>query len=225
MDGDAVIAWMSWSTGKDSAYALHVAQHDLGLDVRALVCTVNTDADRVAMHAVRRDLLLAQAERLDLPLHTIEIPSSCSFDVYEARLGAGVAAAVAAGAQVMIFGDLFLEDVRSYRHSFLDGRDVDPVLPLWGRPTSVLAREIIDAGVRAVITCVDPRQLAPEFVGRHFDHDLLADLPPTVDPCGENGEFHTFVWDTPRFGSPIRIELGDRVVRDGFVFCDVIPEA
>jgi uncharacterized protein (TIGR00290 family) len=215
---------MSWSTGKDSAYALDVAQNDLGVDVRGLVCTVNADADRVAMHAVRRELLLEQAERLDLPLHTIEIPSPCSFDVYEARLAAGVAAAVGAGAKVMVFGDLFLEDVRSYRHSFLEGRGIDPLLPLWGRPTDALAREIIDTGVRAVITCVDPQQLAPEFAGRHFDHDLLADLPPTVDACGENGEFHTFVWDTPRFGSPIRIQLGDREERDGFVFCDVLLE-
>ena len=214
---------MSWSSGKDSTFALHAAREEPGLEVGALLCTVNAAADRVAMHAVRRDLLLAQGQRLGLPVHVVEIPSPCPNDVYEAAKVDAVGADRDHGAQQMIFGDLYLPDVRAYREQHLAGTGIDPVFPLWERPTDALARDMIDAGVRAVLTCVDPTQLAPEFAGRTFDHALLADLPAGVDPCGENGEFHTFVFDGPGFASPIAVEVGETVERDGFVFCDVAP--
>ena len=214
---------MSWSSGKDSTFALHAARQELGLDVGALLCTINAAADRVAMHAVRRELLLAQGERLGLPVHVVEIPSPCPHEVYAAAMADAVAAARDDGAGQMIFGDLYLPDVRAYREQHLAGTGIDPVFPLWQRPTGALARDMIGAGVRAVLTCVDLAQLAPEFAGRTFDHTLLADLPAGVDPCGENGEFHTFVFDGPGFASPIPVEVGETVERDGFVFCDVRP--
>jgi uncharacterized protein (TIGR00290 family) len=215
-------AWMSWSSGKDSAYALHVARTEWATDVRTLLVTINADADRVAMHAVRRGLLEAQAARLGIPLHLVEIPSPCPNDVYEARMVAAVAAARAAGVDHMVFGDLFLADVREYRERNLVGTGITPVFPLWERPTDALAHAMIAAGVRAVLTCVDPRVLPAEFAGRDFDETLLADLPSGIDPCGERGEFHTFVWDAPGFSAPIDIELGEVVTRDGFVFQDVL---
>ena len=216
-------AWMSWSSGKDSTFALDVARRELGLDVSTLLCTVNAAADRVAMHAVRRQLLMAQAERLGLALHVVEIPSPCPSDVYEAAMREALTAVDADGATQMVFGDLFLADVRAYREDALAGTGVTPVFPLWRRPTDALARAMLAAGVRAIITCVDPAQLPAEFAGRHYDERLLADLPGGVDPCGERGEFHTFVWDGPGFRSPVSVDVGDVVERDGFVFCDVVP--
>jgi uncharacterized protein (TIGR00290 family) len=214
-------AWMSWSSGKDSTFALHVALTQLGLDVRGLLVTINADADRVAMHAVRRSLLEAQAQRLGLPLHVVEIPSACSNELYESRMATAISAAHTADIESIVFGDLFLEDVRSYREHHLAGSGITPVFPLWSRPTDQLAREMIAAGIRAVLTCVDPAQLPREFVGRTFDEALLAELPASVDPCGERGEYHTFVWDGPGFASPIDVELGETVERDGFIFRDV----
>jgi uncharacterized protein (TIGR00290 family) len=214
---------MSWSSGKDSTFALHVARTELGLDVGHLLCTVNAAADRVAMHAVRRELLLAQGERLGLPVYVVEIPSPCPNEVYEAAMRRAVAHATNDGATEMIFGDLYLADVRAYRETALAGTGLAPVFPLWQRPTPALARAMLATGVRAVVTCVDPTQLPAEFAGRDFDERLLADLPAGVDPCGENGEFHTFVWDGPGFRSPVEIERGEIVERDGFVFCDVMP--
>ena len=213
---------MSWSSGKDSAFALHVARVDLGIDVQGLMVCVNADADRVAMHAVRRTLLEAQAERLGLPLVVIEIPSPCPHELYAARMAAAMTAARRAGIEQIVFGDLFLEDVRAYRERNLDGTGITPVFPLWGRPTDLLARDMLAAGVRAVLTCVDPKVLADDFSGRAFDETLLGDLPNHIDPCGERGEFHTFVWDGPGFSSPIDIEIGETVCRDGFVFRDVL---
>jgi uncharacterized protein (TIGR00290 family) len=213
---------MSWSSGKDSTLALHVARTELRIEVSTLLVTVNADANRVAMHAVRRELLDAQAQRLGLPLHVVEIPSPCPNEVYEARMTAAIAAARARGVDSMIFGDLFLSDVRAYRERSLDGTGIAPRFPLWGRPTRRLARDMLAAGVRAVLTCIDPAVLPAEFAGRAFDEALLADFPDGVDPCGERGEFHTFVWDGPGFSSPIDIELGDTVERDGFVFRDVV---
>jgi uncharacterized protein (TIGR00290 family) len=218
-------AWMSWSSGKDSAFALHVARTELAIDVEGLLVCVNGDADRVAMHAVRRTLLEMQAQRLGLPLHVVEIPFPCPNDLYETRMSAAMVDARAAGIDEVVFGDLFLEDVRAYRERKLAGTGMTPVFPLWGRATDRLARDMLSAGVRAVLTCVDPTALAPEFSGRAFDEALLRDLPDHVDPCGERGEFHTFVWDAPGFSSPIDVEVGETVVRDGFAFRDVLPRA
>jgi uncharacterized protein (TIGR00290 family) len=213
---------MSWSSGKDSAFALHVARADRAVDVRALLVTVNGESDRVAMHAVRRSLLETQAQRLGLPLQVVEIPSPCPNDVYEARMAAAVSAAREADIEMMIFGDLFLADVRAYRERNLAGTGITRVFPLWGRRTTLVARDMFAAGLRAVLTCVDSDALPAEFVGRSFDETLLAEFPDGVDPCGERGEFHTFVWDGPGFTSPIDIELGEVVERDGFVFRDVL---
>jgi uncharacterized protein (TIGR00290 family) len=214
---------MSWSSGKDSALALHRARHVFGLDVTTLLVSVNADADRVSMHAVRSELLDLQAERLGLPVHRVELPSPCPNETYEAEMREAVEHARADAATAMVFGDLFLGDVREYREQRLAGSGIDPVFPLWEEPTDRLAREMLEQGVRAVLTCVDPRVLPAEFAGRAFDADLLADLPDGVDPCGERGEFHTFVWDGPGFSAPVPIAVGDTVERDGFVFCDVVP--
>ena len=224
-DGEGAPAWMSWSSGKDSALALHVAREQLGIEVAGLVCTVNAEADRVAMHAVRRELLEAQADRLGLPLHVVEIPFPCPNDVYEARMATAMAVAVGAGVGRVVFGDLFLEDVRAYREQALEGSGISPVFPLWGRPTDALARQMLEVGIAAVVTCVDPRQVPAALAGRAFDARFLADLPGGADPCGERGEFHTFVWDGPGFSAPIDVHTGEVVERDGFVFCDVLPGA
>jgi uncharacterized protein (TIGR00290 family) len=196
---------------------------DPEVSVAGLLVTVNAEADRVAMHAVRRSLLESQATRLGLPLHVVEIPSPCPNTVYEARMAEALRAASGDGVTAVVFGDLFLDDVRQYREQALDGTGIQPLFPLWSRPTGDLAREMVSEGVRAVLTCVDPSKLSPSFAGREFDSSLLDDLPATVDPCGERGEFHTFVWDGPGFSSPIPIQTGEIVTRDGFVFCDVLP--
>ncbi len=214
---------MSWSSGKDSALALQRARDELRIDVVGLLTTVNAAADRVAMHAVRRVLLEAQAARLGLPLQVVEIPSPCPNDVYEARMAAAMSAAVASGVGRVVFGDIFLEDVRAYREAALRGSGVTPTFPLWSWPTRELARHIIDVGIRAVVTCVDSRQMSPGLVGRAYDAQFLEELPEEVDPCGERGEFHTFVWDGPGFSAPIDVKVGELVECDGFVFCDVLP--
>lgn len=214
---------MSWSSGKDSAMALHVARRDGDVEVVGLLTTMNASAERVAMHAVRRSLLDAQATQLGLPLHLIELPEHCSNEVYEEQMSYAIRAAKDDDVECFIFGDLFLEDVRQYREVQLHDTGITPLFPLWQVPTLSLATSLIADGVRAVITCVDPRQLSPSFVGRLFDVEFLKDLPPGVDPCGERGEFHTFVFDAPDFSSVINIEMGEVVTRDGFVFCDVLP--
>jgi uncharacterized protein (TIGR00290 family) len=216
---------MSWSSGKDSTLALAVAREDPELEVVGLLTTLNRAADRVAMHAVRRELLLAQADALGLPVHEVELPWPCSNEEYEVLMTDAVATATAEGVTRMIFGDLFLADVRAYREQALHGTGLEPVFPLWNRPTPALAREMVDRGIQATLTCVDPRQLDPGFAGRAFDLDLLADLPEGVDPCGENGEFHTFVHDGPGFAHPIEVRLGEVVERDGFVFADVLVDS
>lgn len=216
-------AWISWSSGKDSTFALHTARHDPALEVVGLLVTINGHADRVAMHAVRRQLVEAQAERLGLPLHVVDLPYPCPNGVYEEKMAAAMAAAEVAGVEQVVFGDLFLADVRAYREEALRPTGIAPAFPLWDRPTDKLAAQMLGSGVRAVLTCVDPAQVPAELVGRPFDEQLLADLPDGADPCGENGEFHTFVWDGPGFRAPIDIELGEVVERDGFVFCDVLP--
>jgi uncharacterized protein (TIGR00290 family) len=216
---------MSWSSGKDSALALHRAREVLGLEVTRLLVSLNADADRVSMHAVRAELLELQAARLGIPVHRVELPAPCPNETYEAAMRDAVATARADGATRVVFGDLFLADVRRYREAHLAGTGLVPTFPLWDEPTARLAQEMLDAGVRAVLTCVDPSVLPASFVGRPFDADLLADLPAHVDPCGERGEFHTFVWDAPGFSAPIPVELGETVERDGFVFCDVVPSS
>jgi len=216
-------AWMSWSSGKDSALALHVARRELGLDVAGLLTTVNSTADRVAMHAVRRELLEQQAAALDLPLHVVDLPWPCPNDVYEQQMTAAIATARADDVTHMVFGDLFLEDIRAYREATLADTGMTPVFPLWGEPTDLLSRRMLAAGIKAVLTCVDPRQAPAELVGQWYDDDLLGRLPANVDPCGERGEFHTFVTDGPGFATPLEVRVGEVVERDGFVFADVLP--
>jgi uncharacterized protein (TIGR00290 family) len=218
-------AWVSWSSGKDSTLALAVAREDPELEVVGLLTTLNSHADRVAMHAVRRELLLAQADAVGLPVHQVDLPWPCANEEYERLMTDAVEAATAAGVTRMVFGDLFLADVRAYRETALAGTGIQPVFPLWGRPTTELAHEMLDRGIRATLTCVDPRQLDARFVGRAFDATLLAELPETVDRCGENGEFHTFVHDGPGFRAPLEVSVGEVVERDGFVFADVLPDS
>src|ERR1017187_6586411 len=214
---------MSWSSGKDSTMALDVIRRDEEIDVVALLVIMNAAGDRVAMHAVRRGLVEAQADRLGLSLNVIEIPSPCTNEVYELRMSEAIDSALADGIELFVFGDLFLEDVRSYREEKLAGTGISPLFPLWGQPTDTLAQSMIDSGVKAVVTCVDPSHISALFAGRFFDANLLADLPASVDPGGERGEFHTFVFDGPGFSSPIDIEVGEVVERDGFSFCDLRP--
>jgi uncharacterized protein (TIGR00290 family) len=213
---------MSWSSGKDSALALHVARTSGELDVVALLTTINETHARVAMHAVREALLEAQARAAGLPLVKVPIPSPCPNEVYEARIGEAMARARADGVMDVVFGDLFLEDIRAYREKQLGAVGMRAHFPLWGRPTAPLAREMIDLGMDAVLTCVDPRALPARFAGRRFDRALLAELPETVDPCGEKGEFHTFACAGPMFRAPILVETGEVVERGGFVFADVL---
>jgi uncharacterized protein (TIGR00290 family) len=214
-------AWMSWSSGKDSALALDTVRRS-GTEVVRLLVTFNGEADRVAMHAVRRQLVAAQSDRLGIAVFSVDLPSPCTNDEYEARMAEALGVAHHDGVDEIVFGDLFLEDVRAYRELAMTGTSVVPNFPLWGRPTDELADEMIDVGIRAVVTCVDPRQLDASFAGRWFDCDFLRDLPPHVDPCGERGEFHTFVCDGPGFSAPIDVTVGDIVERDGFVFAAVL---
>jgi uncharacterized protein (TIGR00290 family) len=214
--------WLAWSSGKDSAWALHVVRSRGEFDVVALLTTVNRTHRRVAMHAVRESLLEAQAAAVELPLVTVPIPSPCSNEEYEQAMAAAMNRAKREGVIHVIFGDLFLEDVRRYREKNLAKCGMIPVFPLWGIPTTDLAREMLAGGVRAYLTCVDPRKLDRSFAGREWNADLLADLPSSVDPCGENGEFHTFACAGPMFREPINVDRGEVVERDGFVFADLL---
>jgi uncharacterized protein (TIGR00290 family) len=215
---------LAWSSGKDSAFSLHTLRLE-GVEVVGLLTTVNEAFDRVSMHAVPLPLVRAQAEAAGLPLVEVRLPSPCPSDAYEAAMAAAMSAARDRGVTAVAFGDLFLADVRRYREERLAGTGVRPLFPLWGRPTPELAREMISRGQRAVLTCVDPRALPPDFAGRAFDAALLGDLPATVDPCGENGEFHSFAWDGPAFRHPVPVRVGAVVERDGFVFADLVPAA
>jgi uncharacterized protein (TIGR00290 family) len=214
---------LSWSSGKDSAWALHVLRQRPDVSVVGLVTTINAAFDRVAMHGVRRALVEAQAEAADLPLHLLEIPYPCPNEEYERIMGAFVAKQAAAGVQAMAFGDLFLEDIRRYREGKLAGTGIRPLFPLWGIDTGRLAREMIDGGLEAYVACLDPRKLPERFAGRRFDRALLAELPAGIDPCAENGEFHTFASAGPMFRTPVAVATGEVVTRDGFVFCDLLP--
>lgn len=216
---------MSWSSGKDSALALYETLAAGELEVVGLLTTVNADADRVAMHGVRRSLLEAQARSLGLALHVVELPWPCTNDIYEERMNEATGWAIDAGVEAMVFGDLFLEDVRLYREGALQGSGITPCFPLWGRPTTEVAHTLLAQGFRAVVTCVDTAQAPREIAGRWFDQELLDGLPEGVDPCGENGEFHTVIVDGPVLARPLEVTVGETVERDGFVFTDVVPAA
>lgn len=212
---------LSWSSGKDSAWALHALRRDPAAEVVGLLTTFNEVYDRVAMHAVRRDVVEAQARAAGLPLWHVPIPSPCPNEVYEDRMRALLERARAAGVTGVAFGDLFLEDVRRYREDRMAGTGIAPLFPLWGRPTPALAREMIAGGLRARITCVNPARLDRGFAGREFDAALLADLPDDVDPCAERGEFHTCCYAGPMFDAPVPITPGEVVEREGYVFADL----
>lgn len=212
---------VSWSSGKDSAWLVHQLRHTAGVELAGLLTTVNAAANRVAMHAVRVELLEAQASSLGLPLHIVEIPSPCSNEEYERAMAGVVSTAVRQGFTHVAFGDLFLEDIRQYRESRLAGTGLTPLFPLFGADTSALAQQMIAGGLRARLTCIDPRVLDRRFASREFDSALLTELPAAVDPCGERGEFHTFAYAGPMFRDPIDVHNGEVVERDGFVFADL----
>jgi len=214
---------LSWSSGKDSVWALHLLRQQPDIEVAALLTSFNSAAGRVAMHAVRRELVDAQAARTGIPQWSIYLPWPCSNAEYEARMGGVCQQAFSEGISAVAFGDLFLQDIRDYRERQLLDTGLEPLFPVWGIPTAKLARDMIAAGVKAIVTCVDPSQVDRTFAGRDFDQALLDSLPPGVDPCGENGEFHTFVYDAPVFSRPIEVRVGEIVERDGFVFADVLP--
>jgi uncharacterized protein (TIGR00290 family) len=213
---------LSWSSGKDSAWALHLLRQSPGVEVCELLTTFNSAADRVAMHAVRRTIVEKQAQRAGLPLWPVELPWPCSNAEYEQRMSAVCQRAVSEGISAIAFGDLFLEEIRAYRERQLQGTGLEPLFPVWRIPTGELARDMIAAGMRAKITCVDPGKLDKKFAGRDFDATFLTAVPQTVDPCGENGEFHTCVYSAPVFSAPIAVERGEVVERDGFVFADLL---
>lgn len=212
---------LSWSSGKDSAWALHRLRQEPDIEVVGLFTTVNEEFQRVAMHGVRRTVLEAQVRAAELPLYVIDLPWPCPNSEYASRMAAFVERAKAEGVEAMAFGDLFLEDVRAYREERLAGTGIEPLFPLWGLETGQLARDMIAGGLQAHVTCVDPKKLDKGFAGRAFDDAFLAALPDSADPCGENGEFHTCVHAGPMFAAPFDIENGEVVERDGFVFADV----
>jgi uncharacterized protein (TIGR00290 family) len=218
-------AVVSWSSGKDSAWALQAAAADWGrMEIVGLLTTTSTvpeGVERVSMHGVRRSLLDAQARALSLPQYVVELPWPCSNDEYQARMRTMIERLVADEIEIVVFGDLFLEDVRAYRERMLEGTGLRPVFPLWGRDTRELAQEMIAGGLVATLSCVDLAKLPREFVGRRFDAKLLDDLPQGVDPCGERGEFHTFVSAAPGFSAPVAVEPGEVVERDGFAWIDL----
>ena len=214
---------LSWSSGKDCAWALHLLRQRDDVEVVALVTTFNEAFGRVAMHAVRRDLVRMQAERVGLPLWEIPLPWPCSNEQYEAQMKGVCERAVAEGIEQVAFGDLYLRDIRAYREKQLAGTGLGPIFPVWDIPTRELAEQMIAAGVRAKLTCVDPRKLEESFAGREFNDALLNDLPEGIDPCGENGEFHTFCYASPVFREAIPVTVGEVVTRDGFCFADLLP--
>lgn len=216
-------AVVSWSSGKDSAFALAEVRRAGTLDVVGLLTTVTREYARVSMHGVREELLERQSKAAGLPLEKVEIPATCPNTVYEQAMGEALARLRAAEVEVVVFGDLFLEDIRRYREARLQGTGLRPEFPLWGRPTADLARRMIASGLRATLVCVDPRQLPARFAGRAFDAALLEELPAGVDLCGERGEFHTFVTDGPMFTREVPVTPGPVVEREGFVFADLLP--
>jgi uncharacterized protein (TIGR00290 family) len=221
MPEDIVVCW---SGGKDSAMALHALGAEKSVRITGLLTTVTAEYDRISMHGVRRALLERQAESLGLPLHAVLIPPQCVNATYEARMKDALEQHLARGVRRVAFGDIFLEDLRVYREQNLAKVGMEAVFPIWKRDTRELARELIRLGFRAIAVCIDPRVLDSSFAGRELEESFFSDLPPGVDPCGENGEFHTFVFDGPIFRAPIHFRAGETVLRDGFYFCDLLPE-
>jgi uncharacterized protein (TIGR00290 family) len=215
---------LSWSSGKDSAWSLHVLRQRGEYEVAGLLTTFNEDAGRVAMHAVRRELVERQAAAAGLPLRAVLLPWPCSNAEYESLMAQACAEAVSDGIEAVAFGDLFLEDVRAYREKQMAGSGLEPIFPLWGRPTRALAEEMIAGGLRAKLTCVDTTKLSQSFAGREFDQALLSDLPDVADPCGERGEFHSFVYAGPMLNGSLAVSVGVTVVRDQFAFADLTSE-
>jgi uncharacterized protein (TIGR00290 family) len=213
---------ISWSSGKDSAFALHEVRRAGEFDVVGALTTVSETFERVSIHGVRQQILYAQCEAAGLPPRIVPIPYPCPNEIYEARMGAAVARAAQEGISHIIFGDLFLADIRAYREQKLAGTGITPVFPLWQRPTLQLAQAMIERGIEAYLATVDLKKLPAEFAGRKFDRELLADLPEGIDPCGENGEFHTCVVAGPMFSRRIPVVTGERVERDGYAYCDLV---
>jgi uncharacterized protein (TIGR00290 family) len=214
---------LSWSSGKDSAWALHLLRQDPGIEIAALLTTFNGAADRVAMHAVRRELVEAQAQRMELPLWSIDLPWPCPNAVYEDLMRSMLRRAREEGITAIAFGDLFLQDIRDYRERQMNGTGLKPLFPVWQIPTGELAGEMLRSGVKAKVTCIDLAKLDASYAGRDYDREFLSSLPSGIDPCGENGEFHSFVYDAPVFSSAIKVEVGGTLERDGFAFADVLP--
>jgi uncharacterized protein (TIGR00290 family) len=214
---------LSWSSGKDSAWALHVLRQQPHIQIVGLVTTVNEAYQRVAMHAVRLELLRQQSDAVDLPLRVANIPHPCSNADYECIMQKLIDESIRQGVECMAFGDLFLQDIKAYRETQLSGTGITPLFPLWGIPTDKLSQQMVSGGLRASVTCIDPKQIPPSFIGREYNESFLADLPETVDPCGERGEFHTFAFDGPMFHKPVSVQTGEVVERDGFIFADLLP--
>jgi uncharacterized protein (TIGR00290 family) len=215
---------VSWSSGKDCAWALHLLRRQADIKIVGLVTTINAEFDRVAMHGTRRAILEAQAAAARLPLWVVPLPWPCSNEVYEQRMAEVCIRAVSEHVDAFAFGDLFLREIRAYREKQLQNTGLELLFPLWDIPTPELARSMIAGGLRAKLVCVDSRQLDPAFAGRDFDASLLRDLPSSVDPCGERGEFHSCVYDGPMFSSPVALEAGEIVDRDGFTYADFMPQ-
>ncbi len=215
-------AVVSWSSGKDAAWALHLVRQQGLLETVGLLTSINAEFQRVSMHGVRRELLEQQARAAGLPLLTVELPWPCSNEEYERRMGLACARLRAEGVEVVVFGDIFLVDVRQYRERQLAGTGIEPLFPLWGRGTRELALDMLAGGMRARISCLDPARVSRRFAGAEFTADLVRSLPASVDPCGENGEFHTFVFDAPVFAHALDVAAGDVVERDGFVYADLL---
>jgi len=215
---------LSWSSGKDSAWALHVLQQQAEVEIVGLFSTINREFERVAMHGVRMALVLEQARCLDLPVSFVPIPHPCTNADYASIMSAFIKQAEIDGIEQIAFGDLFLEDIRQYREDAMQDSSIEPVFPLWGKPTEALSREMVEAGLRAVISCLDPKKISAEFAGRIYDAFFLDQLPAGVDLCGEYGEFHSFAFDGPMFNPAVKFTVGETVARDGFVFADLLPD-
>jgi uncharacterized protein (TIGR00290 family) len=216
---------LSWSSGKDSAWALHILRQQPDIELVGLLTTVNSEFERVAMHSTRRSVLEAQAEAAQLPLWVVPLPWPCANGIYEKLMGEACRRAIREQVDAIAFGDLFLPDIRAYRENQLQPTGLEPLFPLWKIPTDILARAMIAGGLRAKVVCVDPRKLPASFAGREFDAALLKDLPPGIDPCAERGEFHTCAYDGPMFAAPVNLDAGEVVTRDGFVFADFLERS